>query len=81
MIKFWSYKTEYEKFNKRFLNSIDKTLKRGQIFFGSEQALFEKNFLKYFYLEDKKIKLRNNSTIIDELIFKSNFVVCNFNVA
>ena len=29
----------------------------------------KKNFLKYFYLEDKKIKLRNNSTIIDQNIY------------
>ena len=46
MIKFWSYRTEYEKLHKKFLSSINKTLRRGQIFFGKEQVLFEKNFLK-----------------------------------
>ena len=46
MINFWSYKTEYKQLNKKFLNSIDKTLRRGNIFFGHELKKFEKNFLK-----------------------------------
>ncbi len=46
MINFWSYKSEYKRLNKKFLKSIDISLKRGNIFFGDELKKFEKNFLK-----------------------------------
>ena len=46
MIKFWSYKREYEK-NKNFLlKKIDSTLRKGNIFFGNELKTLEKNFIK-----------------------------------
>ena len=46
MIKTWSYVEEYKDLRKRILNSIDKTLKSGELFFGKQLELFEKNFLK-----------------------------------
>ena len=46
MINFWSYKSEYKRLNKKFLKSIDISLKRGNVFFGEELKKFEKNFLK-----------------------------------
>lgn len=46
MIKFWSFKKEYNMNKKKFLNAIDKTLKKGNIFFGKELLNFEKNFIK-----------------------------------
>ena len=46
MINFWSYKSEYKRLNKKFLKSINISLKRGNIFFGDELKKFEKNFLK-----------------------------------
>jgi len=47
MIKIWSYTDEYKKLRKKILNSIDKTLKSGELFFGKQLTKFEKNFLKY----------------------------------
>lgn len=46
MIKFWSYKQEYQKIKKLILNRVDRTLKKGNIFFGDELKNFEKNFIK-----------------------------------
>ncbi len=47
MIKTWSFVEEYKYFRKKILNSIDKTLKSGELFFGKQLEQFEKNFLKY----------------------------------
>ena len=46
MIKSWSYIEEYKDLRKKILKSIDKSLKSGQIFFGKELEIFEKNFIK-----------------------------------
>lgn len=46
MIKFWNYLREYKKNKKVFLYEIDKTLKKGNIFFGNQLKKFEKNFIK-----------------------------------
>ena len=46
MIKFWTYKKEYQKYNHKILNQINKTLKKGYIFFGDELNKFENNFVK-----------------------------------
>lgn len=46
MIKFWSYQREYQGFKKILLKSIDKSIKRGSIFFGEELNKFEKKFIK-----------------------------------
>ena len=48
MINFWSYKEEYKKNKKLILNIINKTLKRGNIFFGDEVKKFEKSFAKKY---------------------------------
>lgn len=47
MIKTWSYIREYKNNRKKILNSIDKTLKSGNLFFGNQLHKFEKNFLKH----------------------------------
>ena len=46
MIKTWSYIEEYKFYRKKILNSIDKTLKSGNLFFGKQLNDFEKKFLK-----------------------------------
>ena len=46
MINFWTYKKEYQKYRKKIISKIDKTLSKGSIFFGDELKKFEKNFLK-----------------------------------
>ena len=46
MIKTWSYAKEYRDFRKKILNSLDKTLSSGELFFGKQLMKFEKNFLK-----------------------------------
>jgi len=46
MIKSWSYVEEYKDLRKKILESIDRTLKSGQIFFGKEFQKFEKQFIK-----------------------------------
>ena len=46
MIKTWSYIREYKNNRRKILNSIDKTLKSGNLFFGNQLHKFEKNFLK-----------------------------------
>ena len=48
MIRFWSYKKEYKKFEKNILNLIHKTINRGNIFFGEELKNFEYNFKKKY---------------------------------
>ena len=47
MIKTWSYIREYKNNRRKILNSIDKTLKSGNLFFGNQLHKFEKNFLKH----------------------------------
>ena len=46
MIKFWTYKREYKKYQKALLNKIKKSIDSGIIFFGNELKIFEKNFIK-----------------------------------
>ena len=48
MIKFWSYDREYKKYKKIILKNIDKTINRGNIFFGDQIKNFEKNFIKKY---------------------------------
>jgi len=45
MIKFWSYKREFERYKKKIYSKIKKSLKSGQIFFGNELFEFEKKFI------------------------------------
>ena len=47
MIKSWSFKEEYKNLRKSLLQKVDKTLKSGNIFFGNELNLLEKNFVKF----------------------------------
>ena len=48
MIKFWSYTREYKKNNSKILSAINKTLKKGNLFFGDQQIKFENNFSKKY---------------------------------
>ena len=48
MIKFWSYKEEYNKIRKKILKNIDNTLSKGNIFFGEQIKRLEKNFAKKY---------------------------------
>ena len=48
MIKFWSYKREYQKYRKNILSNLRKTINNGSIFFGEELIKFEKNFIKKY---------------------------------
>lgn len=48
MIKFWNYIREYKKFRKEILNKLDKTILKGNIFFGVELDNFEKKFIKKY---------------------------------
>ena len=48
MIKFWSYKREYQKYKKNILSNLRKTINNGSIFFGEELIKFEKNFIKKY---------------------------------
>ena len=48
MIKFWSYKREYQKYGPLLLKRINKILKKGNIFFGKEIQNFEKKFTKKY---------------------------------
>ena len=45
-MKTWSYLEEYKDYRKKILNSIDRTLKSGELFFGKQLDSFEKRFLK-----------------------------------
>ena len=48
MIKFWSYKREYQKYKNSILKNIEKSINSGTIFFGKELKKFEKNFCKKY---------------------------------
>jgi len=48
MIRFWSYDKEYKKYKNSILKNVHKTLKRGNIFFGDQLEIFEKNFKKKY---------------------------------
>ena len=48
MIKFWSYKREFDKYKKDIYRGIKKSLNSGQIFFGNEINKLEKNFVKKY---------------------------------
>ena len=48
MIKFWSYDREYKKYKNSILKNLNKTLKKGNIFFGDQLKIFEKNFKKKY---------------------------------
>ena len=48
MIKFWSYHKEYNKYKNRLLKKINKTLEKGNVFFGDELKKFETNFVKKY---------------------------------
>ncbi len=48
MINFWNYNQEYKNYKKHILKLIDKTLLRGNIFFGDELNKFEKKFTKKY---------------------------------
>jgi len=68
MIKFWSYKIEYQNIKKIFLKSIHKSISRGSIFFGVDisnkiiNKLKKKKIKKSYFLnlnlrKDKDLKL------------------------
>jgi aminotransferase EvaB len=46
MNNFWSFRREYKNIKNLLLSKIDKTLAKGDLFFGKELIQFEKNFLK-----------------------------------
>ena len=48
MIKFWSYKKEFQKNKKEILLNIKKTMNSGNIFFGNQLINLEKNFTKKY---------------------------------
>ena len=48
MINYWSYKKEFKKNNKKYLNNINKVLQKGNIFFGDQLKKFEKTFIKKY---------------------------------
>ena len=48
MIKFWSYKKEFQKNKKEILLNIKKTMNSGNIFFGNQLTKLEKNFTKKY---------------------------------
>ena len=48
MIKFWSYDREYKRYKNSILKNINKTFKKGNIFFGGQLETFEKNFIKKY---------------------------------
>ena len=48
MIKFWNYTREYKKIRKEILDKLDKTIIKGNIFFGAELDNFEKKFIKRY---------------------------------
>ena len=48
MIRFWSYEREYKKIKKKIFSKLDKTFLKGNIFFGTELANFEKKFIKKY---------------------------------
>ena len=48
MINFWSYKEEYKRDKKKILNNLNKTLSKGNLFFGEQQKKLETNFSKKY---------------------------------
>ena len=48
MIKFWSYEREYIKYKKSIFTNIKKSINSGNIFFGDQLKIFEKNFIKRY---------------------------------
>ncbi len=48
MIKFWSYEREFKKYQKSIIKNVEKTVKKGNIFFGNEINSFEKEFIKKY---------------------------------
>ena len=48
MIKFWSYEREFNKYKKPLIKNIEKTIKKGNIFFGDEINSFEKKFIRKY---------------------------------
>ncbi len=48
MIKFWSYEREFNKYKRLLIRNIEKTIKKGNIFFGDEITSFEKRFIKKY---------------------------------
>jgi aminotransferase EvaB len=48
MIKFWSYKREYNKYKILLLKKINSSIRSEKIFFGKELNQFEKNFTKKY---------------------------------
>ncbi len=48
MIKFWSYEREFVKYQRLIIKNVEKTLKKGNIFFGNEINSFEKEFIKKY---------------------------------
>jgi dTDP-3-amino-2,3,6-trideoxy-4-keto-D-glucose/dTDP-3-amino-3,4,6-trideoxy-alpha-D-glucose/dTDP-2,6-dideoxy-D-kanosamine transaminase len=48
MIKFWSYDREYKKYKKIILKNINKSILKGNIFFGAQLDSFEKKFIKKY---------------------------------
>lgn len=46
MIKFWDYRIEYKELRKKIINNIDNVFKSGNLIFGRQIKLFEKNFTK-----------------------------------
>ena len=39
MIKFWSYEREFNKYKRLLIRNIEKTIKKGNIFFGDEMKI------------------------------------------
>ena len=48
MIKFWSYDREFKKYKNQILKKINKTILKGNIFFGEELNNFENKFIKKY---------------------------------
>ena len=48
MIKFWSYEREYVKYKKSIFANIKKSINSGNIFFGDQLKIFERNFTKRY---------------------------------
>lgn len=48
MIKFWSYEREFKKYKKKILSKINRSINKGNIFFGGELTSFEKRFIKKY---------------------------------
>ncbi len=48
MIKFWSYKREYQIIKSEILKNLNHTLSKGVLFFGEQQLKFEKNFARKY---------------------------------